>query len=549
MSKHLLLFGLFFLPFLGQTQTAITFEKFELSSDTIRDGSDQVGQFEVDQVIFPNVYSTDFGGFWAGGWAISGKKDSIDANFTNLFGARPAAGNLGTLTYAVGQQNAILKLSGEATGSIVRGLYVTNTTYAHGIMRDGDPNGFATIFGGDSGDEPDFFLLTIKGYKDGALLEDSIDFYLADYRFSDNAEDYVIDDWTYVSTESLGEVDSLLFIMDSSDKGANGINTPLFFAIDDIIVETPILVPDLVSTFEENFVELDSFWNGVDQSGGFTSGDAFFPNVYSTDFGGFWAGGWAISSRLDSVDANFTNLYGAKPRVGEGGSLQYAVGQQNAIIELQGEAAGRLIEGIHITNTTYAHGIMRDGDPNGFATIFGGDSGDEPDFFKLTIQAYEGGILKSDSVEFYLADYRFEDNSLDYIVDTWEFVDLTPLGNVDSLLFQLSSSDAGVNGINTPAFFCIDNLRTTNSIVSTTNFSAEQLDVRLFPNPTADWMTIQSNQVQLEAGEITLWDLDGRLVYRNGYQPQIDLRDLERGGYLLNWSDGVQSFTEVVIKK
>ena len=533
----------------AQAQTAITFEKFELSPDTILNGSDQVGQFEVDQVIFPNVYFPNYGGFWGGGWAISGKKDSIDANFTNLYGAVPAAGNLGTLTYAVGQQGAVMKLTGEATSSVIRGLYVTNTTYAHGIMRDGDPNGFATIFGGENGDAPDFFLLTIKGYRQGELIEDSVDFYLADYRFSDNLEDYVVDEWTYISLESLGEVDSLLFTLDSSDKGENGINTPAFFAVDDVIIETPIIVPDRIATFEENFVELDSFWNGQDQTGGFRSGDAYFPNTYNPAFGGFWAGGWALSSKVDSMEFNFTNLYAAKPAVGQGGSLQYAVGQQNAVVRLEADAAGRLVEGVYLTNGTYPHSIMRDGDPNEFATIFGGDNGNAPDFFKLTIQAYEGGILKPDSVEFYLADYRFEDNSLDYIVDTWEYVDLTPLGNVDSLIFRLSSSDVGENGINTPLFFCLDNLQTTNTLVSTNSLPKEVLDLTIFPNPSSEWISIQSEQLQLEAGTLTLWNMQGQLIYQDDFTNNLNIQDLPKGTYFLKWHHEGQEAGTLLFKQ
>ena len=59
-------------------------------------------------------------------------------------------------------------------------------------------------------------------------------------------------------------------------------------------------------------------------------------------------------------------------------------------------------------------------------------------------------------VEFYLADYRFADNGEDYIVDTWEYIDLSSLGAVKSLEFGLSSSDVGDFGMNTPAYFALD---------------------------------------------------------------------------------------------
>jgi hypothetical protein len=59
-------------------------------------------------------------------------------------------------------------------------------------------------------------------------------------------------------------------------------------------------------------------------------------------------------------------------------------------------------------------------------------------------------------VEFFLADYRFADNGLDYIVDSWEYVELASLGVVKSLEFGLSSSDAGALGMNTPGYFALD---------------------------------------------------------------------------------------------
>jgi hypothetical protein len=74
-------------------------------------------------------------------------------------------------------------------------------------------------------------------------------------------------------------------------------------------------------------------------------------------------------------------------------------------------------------------------------------------------------------VHFYLADYRFEDNAEDYIVKTWEWFDLSSLGRADSLMCTLGSSDTGMFGMNTPAYFCVDNLT-----IKTTGYIAEVLE-------------------------------------------------------------------------
>ncbi|MCK4822507.1 DUF4465 domain-containing protein, partial [bacterium] len=64
-------------------------------------------------------------------------------------------------------------------------------------------------------------------------------------------------------------------------------------------------------------------------------------------------------------------------------------------------------------------------------------------------------------IDFYLADYRFTDNSLDYIVKGWTWLDLSGFGNdVIGLQFALSSSDVGQWGMNTPAYFALDDVTT-----------------------------------------------------------------------------------------
>ncbi|MDP0499684.1 MAG: DUF4465 domain-containing protein [Verrucomicrobiota bacterium JB022] len=114
-------------------------------------------------------------------------------------------------------------------------------------------------------------------------------------------------------------------------------------------------------------------------------------------------------------------------------------------------------QSISLTNSTYAALSMLQGDA--FAKQFGGASGDDADYFLLTISGYDASNQLTGIVDFYLADFRFADNSLDYIVDSWETVDLTALGlDVTRLDFNLSSSDTGMFGMNTPSYFAFDNL-------------------------------------------------------------------------------------------
>ncbi len=204
------------------------------------------------------------------------------------------------------------------------------------------------------------------------------------------------------------------------------------------------------------------YYNGSDGAGGFTSGGATFFNNFS---GGFWDG-WAASNTTDTTTAGFANQYSAYTGGGFNGSKNYGVGYvsldfgggtNNPIpISLQFPSLSN-VTGAYITNTTYAYLSMRDGD--GFAKKFGGASGDDPDWFKLIIKGKAQGGGYTGSVEYYLADFRFADNSQDYIIDEWTWVDLSGLGNVVGLEFSIDSSDVGDFGINTPGYFAMDDLQ------------------------------------------------------------------------------------------
>jgi hypothetical protein len=93
-----------------------------------------------------------------------------------------------------------------------------------------------------------------------------------------------------------------------------------------------------------------------------------------------------------------------------------------------------------------------------FAKKFGGSGGNDPDWFFLTMTGKDAAGVVTGTVDFYLADFQFADNQLDYIVNNWRFVDLTPLGVVKSIEFSLSSSDTSAWGMNTPAYFAIDTI-------------------------------------------------------------------------------------------
>lgn len=197
----------------------------------------------------------------------------------------------------------------------------------------------------------------------------------------------------------------------------------------------------------------ESFYNGSDGAGGFSSGGAALPNTF-TDFGGgcCWEG-WSYSNVTDNTTPGLANQYSAFPGGGAAGSATYGISFSTNRLSLPSPSA---VSGGHFANTTWAALSMQIGDA--FAKPFGGESGDDPDFFLLTISGRDARGEQTASVDLYLADYRFADNARDFILDEWAFVDLNPLGVVSSLQFDFSSSDVGPFGINTPTYFALDDL-------------------------------------------------------------------------------------------
>lgn len=220
--------------------------------------------------------------------------------------------------------------------------------------------------------------------------------------------------------------------------------------------------PAVVSTFDDLELAAESFWNGADETGGFTSGDAWFLNLYNTEYMSW--DGFSYSNVTDTTTPGYDNQFGVIAGAGCDGSANFAVGHDGTgygaeppTISLLADAPGEILDGMYVTNTTYAYLSMLEGDD--FAKKFGGDNGEDPDWYLLTITGIDEDGNTTGPIGFYLADFRAADSNDDYIVSDWTWVDLKLLGQVIGLQLTVTSSDVGDWGMNTPAFFAIDGLR------------------------------------------------------------------------------------------
>ena len=208
-----------------------------------------------------------------------------------------------------------------------------------------------------------------------------------------------------------------------------------------------------VATFDDVNLGPDGYWQGEEGENEMFSGGWLFTNYYSSYF---W-GGFTASNHTDLTQTGLNAQYTAVTGGGYDGSTQYGVaytyGSQTDVYASDGSA--HTVTGCYVTNNLWAYQSVVYGDS--YCSPFGGASGNDPDWFKLTATGKNASGQTVGTLDFYLADYRFTNNEEDYVVDTWEWFDLSPLGAVHTISFSLSSTKRDSYGMLTPAYFCIDN--------------------------------------------------------------------------------------------
>ncbi|MBQ5937631.1 MAG: DUF4465 domain-containing protein [Bacteroidaceae bacterium] len=378
------------------------------------------------------------------------KYETLDDQWNNIVGG----GYDGSESYGVAFAAAFngpcyVELLSEP--AVVPGFYITNSSYAYDSMTNGDAS--AKKF-----EKGDWFKLTITGYDAEDNETGTKDYYLADLRDAKNA--YIINDWRYVDLSCLGEVAKIGFALSSTDNGAYGMNTPAYFCFDDfgaegteVLPEKNVTLPAEIATFEDIEVPAEGHMSVSteedDERTEFVSGDFEFATGCMHDWGYWYWFGYAneTDNTYSSLDDQWKNVVGG----GYDGSANYGVAFAAAFngpcyTTLLTEP--QVVPGFYVTNSSYAYDSMTNGD--GFAKKFG-----KGDWFKLTITGYDAEDEVTGTKEYYLADLR--DEATAYIINDWRYVDLSGLGEVAKLGFELSSTDNGDYGMNTPAYFCFDN--------------------------------------------------------------------------------------------
>lgn len=225
-----------------------------------------------------------------------------------------------------------------------------------------------------------------------------------------------------------------------------------------------------VATFEDLTLEPESSWwgpadnaeeiqgnYGQEWVGTFKSGSYEFVNSVNPVWGS-WTGCSYSNKTATSFESFDKDQWNSAAGHGATGSANYGVLYGNSIPNmpmeiikvLDGGAEGRIIAGINITNSACVVECVKNG--NGVAQKFAQGS-----WFKVIFTGTKADKSTA-SVDYYLADYRSENESEWTCLTDWAWIDLSSLGKVVSLSISFDGTDKSYGYLNTSTYVCIDNV-------------------------------------------------------------------------------------------
>ena len=195
-------------------------------------------------------------------------------------------------------------------------------------------------------------------------------------------------------------------------------------------------------------------------------------NILSQGYGSwcYWSGGHAISNYVSSniaayggfesqltvykvsADAAVSHAGGGHNgsdnfavHFGYADNSGYGLGEDALPALTFADGAERVIDHMYVTNTTYALNCYIDG--NGLTAKIGDD-----DWVKLVATGYDAGGTKTGETFIYLC------NGPDNIVKDWTKWDLSGLGKINKVTFNVTGSSDNGYGFSQPAYFAYDDV-------------------------------------------------------------------------------------------
>ena len=221
-----------------------------------------------------------------------------------------------------------------------------------------------------------------------------------------------------------------------------------------------------VATFEDLTLEPESSWwgpadnaeevagaYGTEWVGTFKSGSYEFVNSVNPAWGS-WTGCSYSNMTATSFASYATDQWNSAAGHGAAGSANYGVLYGNSlpmeVIKVADAPEGRVVKGMNITNSAWVVECVKNG--NGVANKF-----EQGSWFKVIFTGTKADGSTA-SVEYYLADYRSENEADWTCLTDWAWLDLSSLGKVVSLSISFDGTDKSYGYLNTSTYVCIDNV-------------------------------------------------------------------------------------------
>lgn len=185
-----------------------------------------------------------------------GNKVALDSNIFSVYTARYNR----TETFAVASVSGDEAYFTLNTPSIIEHVLLANTSYNYLAMNYGDQYGTTSALVANpnikaaplgvwysyvpsgvkkmNDTDKDYFKVIIQGYKSGVATQ-KIDFYLCAKKYpSYNAtQSFLLNDWYVCNLSGLGQVDKVVFHLESSDNVNGKMRTPSYFCLDGIRIK------------------------------------------------------------------------------------------------------------------------------------------------------------------------------------------------------------------------------------------------------------------------------------------------------------------------
>lgn len=213
-----------------------------------------------------------------------------------------------------------------------------------------------------------------------------------------------------------------------------------------------------IATIEDVILGSNGIWQPADTGSNvmISNSWSFYNSYQPTYWGGFTASN-RTDTTLTGMDAQYTAITGKGVNESEKYAVSYPAWNPTDVKPVDGVAS--VVTGCYVTNNLWTYRAILEGD--GYSNQFGGATGNDPDYYRIWAVGKKENNQNTDTLFFYLADYRFTNNSEDFVVNKWEWFDLSNLGTVKSVRFGVESTKQNQWGITTPTYFCMDDFNGT----------------------------------------------------------------------------------------